>query len=207
MTNYTYAIMRISDGQKDKLKKASESNCESITIRFKFSDLNGEDVIALTKSQIDRLVEAYEEKKGMTIRMQTTQLTHNMKIEGGFLPALAGLIPFLTETVLPALGVGALSGLASLGVQKLIRNGLHLKKAGGMCQIETDGKGLYLRPASGIGFENVGNGLYLMKQGGLYDGRGLILGPNSPFKNIPILGMILQDYILKKKILYTKNGN
>ena len=32
-----------------------------------------------------------------------------MKIEGGFLPALAGLIPFLTGTVLPILGVGPLS--------------------------------------------------------------------------------------------------
>ena len=72
-------------------------------------------------------MEAYEGKKGMTIRMSKTQLAHNMKIEGGFLPALAGLISFLTETVLPALGVGALSGLASTGVQKLIENGLHLK--------------------------------------------------------------------------------
>ena len=45
--------------------------------------------------------------------------------------------------------------------------------------------------ARGNGFENVDNGLYLMKQGGLYDGCGLILSPNSPFKNIPILGMIL----------------
>ena len=125
------------------------------------------------------------------LRMSKTQLAHNMKIEGGFLPALAGLIPFLTETVLPALGVGALSGLASTGVQKLIRNGLYLKKGGRVCQIETDGKGLYLGPASGKGFETVGNGLYMMKQGRLYDGRGLILGPNSPFKNIPILGMIL----------------
>ena len=44
------------------------------------------------------------------------QLAHNMKIEGGFLPALAGLIPFLTGIVLPSLGVGALSGLASTGV-------------------------------------------------------------------------------------------
>ena len=52
---------------------------------------------------------------------------------------------------------------------------------------ETDGKGLYLEPVSGKGLENVGNGLYLMKQGGLYDGRGLILGPNSPSKNIPFL--------------------
>ena len=60
-----------------------------------------------------------------------------------------------------------------------------------MCQIGTDEEGLYLGPASGKGFQTVENGLYLMKQGGLYDGRGLILGPNSPFKNIPILGMIL----------------
>ena len=51
-----------------------------------------------------------------------------MKIEEGFLPALAELIQFLTGTVLSALGVGALSGLASTGVQKLIGNGLYLKK-------------------------------------------------------------------------------
>ena len=42
-----------------------------------------------------------------------------MKIEGEFLPILAGSIPFLTGTVLPALGDGTLSGLASRGVKKL----------------------------------------------------------------------------------------
>ena len=101
------------------------------------------------------------------------------------------MIPFLIGTALPALGVGALSGLASTGVQKLIENGLCLKNGGSVCQIETDGEGLYLGPTSGKGFETVGNGLYLMKQSGLYDGRGLILVPNSSFANIPILGMIL----------------
>ena len=55
--------MRLSEGQKYKLNTAFESNCESITIRFKFSDLHGEDVINLTKSQLDRLVEAYDEIK------------------------------------------------------------------------------------------------------------------------------------------------
>ena len=73
-------------------------------------------------------MEAYEEKKGMTIRMSKTQLAYNMKIEFEFLPALAGLIPFLTGIVLPALGVGALSGFASTGVQKLTGNGLYLKE-------------------------------------------------------------------------------
>ena len=55
-------------------------------------------------------------------------MAYNMKIEGGFLPILVGLIPFLTGTVSPTLGVEALSGLASTGVQKLIRHGLYLKK-------------------------------------------------------------------------------
>ena len=109
-----------------------------------------------------------------------------MKIEEGFLPMLAELIPFLTGTVLPALGVGSLSGLASTDVQKLIGNGLYLKKEGRVCQIETDGSGLYLGPTNAKGFETVGDGLYLMKQGELYDGRGLILCPNSPFKKSPI---------------------
>ena len=69
MTLYTNVKMRISECQKDKFKNAFASNGKSITIRFKFSDLHGEDVIALTKPQVDRLVEAYEEKKDMTIGM------------------------------------------------------------------------------------------------------------------------------------------
>ena len=64
-------------------------------------------------------------------------------------------------------------------------------KGRGGCRMETDREGLYLGPASGKGFETAVNGLYLMIKVGLYDGRGLILGPNSPFKNIPIMGMIL----------------
>ena len=63
MIRYTNFKIRLSEGQKGKLKKEFESNCESIIIRFKFSDLHGEDVIALTKSQLDRLVEAYEKRK------------------------------------------------------------------------------------------------------------------------------------------------
>ena len=66
------------------------------------------------------------------------------------------MIPFLTGTVLSALGVGALSGLASKGVQKLIGKGLYLMKGSGVCLIETDEAGLYLGPTSGEGFESEG---------------------------------------------------
>ena len=50
MTHYTNIKMRISDGQKDKIKKAFETNSKSITIRLKCLDLHGEDDIALIKS-------------------------------------------------------------------------------------------------------------------------------------------------------------
>ena len=63
MTHYTNIKMRISESQKDKIKKAFESNSKFITIRFGYTDLYGEDVIALTKSQVHRLVMAYEERK------------------------------------------------------------------------------------------------------------------------------------------------
>ena len=52
MTNFTNVKVRISEGQKDKLKKAFESNCESITIRLTFSDLHCEDVIAITNHNL-----------------------------------------------------------------------------------------------------------------------------------------------------------
>ena len=65
MTNHTNVNVRISKGQKEKLKQAFESNCESITIRLTFTDLHGhgKDVITITKSELHRLMKAYEAKK------------------------------------------------------------------------------------------------------------------------------------------------
>ena len=99
--------------------------------------------------------------------MSSSQLKHNRKIEGGFLGLLAGLaaraLPMIAKTVLPALGVGALSGLASSGVQKAMGSGLYLKKGGLVSQVETDGQGLYLKPYKGKGLQSYGDGLYLNK--------------------------------------------
>ena len=217
MSRYTNVKVHITDGQKQKLQNAIQTG-GPVSIRLGHEDLNGEDVLALTKSQVTRIAKAYESGKGITVKMSKSQLAHNMKVEGGFLGMLAGLaaraLPLLAKSVLPALGIGALSGLASSGVQKVVGsggsrapaalgNGLYLKKGGCVCQVETDGKGLYLGPISGSGLErsdlleSVGDGLYLKKEGGLYEmsesptGKGLVLGPNSPFKNIPILGWIL----------------
>jgi len=192
---YENVQVHISDGQKDKIKRALESET-GVSIRLGYEDMKGEDVLALTQRQKVKLAKTYENKKGITIKMSKTQVSHNKTVEGGFLPLLLGLaakaLPILTGTVLPALGVGALSGLASTGVQKIMGNGLYLKKGGCVCRIETDGEGLYLgRAPSENGLAKYGDGLYLSKRGHISDGRGLLLGENSPFKNIPILNMLL----------------
>ena len=192
MTKYLNAKVNISEGQKEKIQYAIKANCSMVSIRLGYEDLKGNDILAVTESQAKKLAKAYENKKGVTIRMSSRQLKHNMKVEGGFLSLLAGLaaraLPMLAKTVLPALGVGALSGLASSGVQKAMGSGLYLKKGGLVSQVETDGQGLYLKPYR---LESYGDGLYLKQGGKLYDGKGLLLGPNSPFANIPILGAIL----------------
>ena len=195
MSQYINVKVKISEWQKEKLQHALKANCPTVTIRLNYEDLDGNDILAVTKSQAKKLAKAHEDGKGITIRMVPKQLKHNIKVEGGFLGLLAGLatkaLPMIAKTVLPALGVGALSGLASSGVQKALGNGLYLKKGDLISQVETDGEGLYLKPYKGKGLIGYGDGLYLKQGGKLYDGKGLLLGPNSPFANIPILGAIL----------------
>ena len=188
-THYVKVKVNISERQKQKLQTALQVG-GPVSIRLGHEDLHGEDVLALTNSQVTKITKAYQGGKGITIKMSKSQLAHNKKVEGGFLGMLASLaaraLPMLAKTVLPALGVGALTGLASSGVQKVMGQGLYLKKGGCVCQVETDKKGLYLSPASGSGFSKVGDGLYLRRGGQLYDGKGLL-------SMIPIVGPFLES--------------
>ena len=189
MTLYKTVNVNISEGQKQKLKHSINANCAATSIKLGKNDLEGEHKLALTNSHYNRLQKAKNTGKGITIRMSSKQLKHNLKTEGGFLPLLAGLaaraLPMIAKTVLPALGVGALSGLASSGVQKAMGSGLYLKRGGMIAQIETDGEGLYLKPYKGKGLGTRGNGLYLKRGGKIYDGSGILT-------SIPIIGDILK---------------
>jgi len=120
------------------------------------------------------------------------------KVEGGFiaalLPMLATAGKFLLSNVLPSLATGALarvgSAAGSAAVNKIAGSGvIYMKKNGTCCKIIPAGKGLYLSPWQKG--SSHGEGLFLKSGSGYVDRTRLILCPNSPFKNIPILNLLL----------------
>ena len=196
MTQYKSVNVNLTENQIKKLQQSLNANRSATSIKLGNTDLDGEHTLFLTKAQYNKLQNAKNQGKGITIRMSSRQLKHNVKTEGGFLGALLPAIGAVGRMVapallgvakkaLPALATGALSGLASKGVSKIFDNGLYLKKGGMIAQVETDGQGVYLRPYRGKGLSSHGNGLYLKRGSNIYDGSGILT-------SIPIIGDILK---------------
>ena len=196
MTQYKSVNVNLSENQIEKLRQAINANCSATSIKINADDLDGDHTIFLTNAQYKKLQNAQEQGKGITIRMSSRQLKHNVKTQGGFLGALLPAIGAVGRMVapallgvakkaIPALATGALSGLASTGVSKIFGNGLYLKKGGMIAKVETDGQGLYLRPYRGKGLGSRGNGLYLKQGKKITDGSGILT-------SIPIIGDILK---------------
>ena len=82
---YTDVNVNISDSQKQKVKKALAAGTQ-LSLRLSHEDLVvvGNDVIAVTQSQLNRLKKAHQAGKGVTIKMSMSQVAHNMKIQGDF---------------------------------------------------------------------------------------------------------------------------
>ena len=196
MTQYKSTKVNLTENQIEKLRQAINANCAATSIKIGADDLDGDHTIFLTNAQYNKLQNAKNRGKGLTIRMSSRQLKHNVKTQGGFLgallPMLAGVgravapaVMGLAKKAIPALATGALSGLASTGVSKIFGNGLYLKKGGMIAKVETDGQGLYLRPYKGKGLGSRGNGLYLKQGKRITDGSGILT-------SIPIIGDILK---------------
>ena len=132
----------------------------------------------LTKSQIDLINKAYQSGGRLVIKPTRKQ------IEGGFLGTLASIgIPMAISLV-----------------SKMFGGGLQVDRGG-----SSNTANVYVPPSHGEGYphrsppfigtwENpIGMGVKKKKAGrpSKSKGKGLLLGKNSPFNSIPILGTIL----------------
>ena len=107
--------------KKTKIERALKAVSE-VSIKLSHDDLNH--VVALTQAQINKMAKAYENGKGVTIKMSQTQIEYNKKVEGGF----------LVSKLLPSLATGALAGIGtaagSILVHKLSGGTIYVKRGG-----------------------------------------------------------------------------
>ena len=172
MSNYQKVKLHISQGQADKIKKAIQEKSD-VSIRLSHSDLEGEHILAVTKSQLNKIAKAYEKGTGVTLKLSKKQLSHNAKVEGGFIGALLPLLGMLGSTlatrVVLALATGLLAGVGSSAgsamVDKIAGRGIegntiYLRNRGQGMKMTAAGSGMFLRPS--IKNDSVGgDGLYI----------------------------------------------
>ena len=192
---YTPVKVSISQDQIDKLQSSLKSTDAAhlpLSIKIRLRDSNNEHILLLTRAQIARMerMKAKGRRTSITIRFSKRQVEKNLVHRGGFLGLLAGL----AARVLPALAKGLATGLASGAAEKMLNgggDGLYLFRSVHCIKVDpVEGNGLYLYPHTSS-HGSYGDGLYLKRGNTVHRGEGLILGKNSPFKNIPILGWIL----------------
>ena len=99
MTQYHKHGFNLSVEQKDKIRRAYE-NGGSISIRLSNQNLHGNDMLAITQTQLNKIKKA---ENGVQLNLSHVQIKY-MEKHGGFLPLLA-LIPLIAGAV------GAAGGL------------------------------------------------------------------------------------------------
>ena len=169
----------VDEKQNHKLQKAIEEK-KPLSIRvFIGKDLEPKTVL-FTPSQVLKIERArLIGKNTVSIRMSRKQVEANTSHNGGF---LWGLVSRLAPAVLG----GIASGIAS---KAFSGDGVYLQKKGVCAKVQpVKGRGLYLSPHPNLA---AGDGLLVTDNTKIRDGRGLLFGENSPFKDIPILNLLL----------------
>ena len=129
MTKYYPYGVSLSKGQLEKLSRAYNNN-SAITIRLARNELSGPHELMLTKTQINKLKKAMSKGTGSDIKISKTQIRKAVRQGGSLWGSLISLgskllpmaMPLAKKAIAP-LATGALSGLASLGVDKIFGKG------------------------------------------------------------------------------------
>ena len=187
---YVQYKVNVSENQVDTMKDAIRLK-KGVTLCFQKGGTRGDHILLLTPAQINRLDKAQVQGKRIQIRLSAKQVARNVSYTGGFIGMLASsatrAIP-LVARALHAILSGLTTGLLSGGINKAISgkgvgDGLYLHKHDKCSRMQKmKGVGLYLAPHPRF---VDGAGLSLKHGEDISDGDGLLMGKNSPFKNIP----------------------
>ena len=202
---YTEHEVKISAGEKKRLEAKLRRGRErgrggltqkTLTIKTINDNGGGEKVmLLLTRQQIARLQKATRSPTTI-IKMRKRQILANMKVEGGFLGMLAGLAARALPTLLTGLASGVLSGVVENAItskksSKTNGNGVYIQKGKHCYRADpVEGDGLFLSRATHR-YPRHTDGIYVQDGPNVHDGKGILFGKNSPFRNIPILGWLL----------------
>ena len=194
---YVQYKVNASENQVDTLKDDIRLK-KGVTLCFPKVGIRGDHVLLLTPAQINRLDKAQVEGRRVQSRLSARQVAKNVSYTGGFigmLTSLAARVINLVAHALPTILSGLTTGLLSGGTNKAISSrgavgdGLYLHKHDKCSRVQKmKGNGLYLAPHPRF---VEGNGLFLKHGEDISDGAGLLMGKNTPFKNIPVLGWLL----------------
>ena len=192
---YVQYKVNVSENQVDTLKDAVRLK-KVVTLCFPKGGIRGDHVLLLTP-QFNGLDKAQSSGKCIHLRLSAKQVARNVSYTGGFIYMLALIaaraIPLVAHA-LPTILSGLTTGLLLGGINKAISgkgvgDGLYLHKHDKCYRVQKmKGDGLYLAPHPRF---VEGDGLFLKHGTNISDGAGLIMGKNSPFKNIPVLGWVL----------------
>ncbi|CAH3164540.1 unnamed protein product [Porites evermanni] len=129
MTKYYPYGVSLSKGQLEKLSRAYNNN-SAITIRLARNEFSGPHELMPTKCQINKLKKAMNQGTGSDIKISKTQIRKAVRQGGSLWGSLISLgskllpmaMPLAKKAIAP-FATGALSALASLGVDKIFGKG------------------------------------------------------------------------------------
>ena len=79
MAQYISTNVNLTENQIQKLRQAVNANCAATSIKLNYDDLDVPYPIFLTNAQHKKLENARDRGKGLTIKMSSRQLKHNVK--------------------------------------------------------------------------------------------------------------------------------
>ena len=88
MSSYSPVNVSLTDTQKNKIASAYKKKCPT-SLKLSISEMDGDDMMYLTQSQINKMEKAKMGNKGVTLKLSAAQVRAQAK-EEGFLPLVMG---------------------------------------------------------------------------------------------------------------------